>query len=73
MKQIFKVQVPMSTNAEHPLALIYNKDRNVEFQCHVTDEIRNFMGGAFKKFAYGELIGDQVSMDFTQAAPWQVW
>lgn len=48
--EIFKVQVPLMTNAPEPLALLYNKNRDVEFHLPVDENIQEMMAGSFKKF-----------------------
>ena len=46
----FKIQVSLATNMPTPMVLAYNKNRNIEGQFPVTDEILKLMDGRFKAF-----------------------
>lgn len=69
--EVFKVQVPLTTNDPQPKALIYNKDRSYEGLIPVTDEIRKMMDNEPKRFFWGHVEGDALTIDAN--APWQNW
>jgi len=52
---IFKGQLPISTNAKKPVALFYNEDRSIEFDMPVSKAKDLFPSGMFKIFVVGEL------------------
>ena len=55
--QKFKLQVPLNTNYDEPLALVYNKDRSEEYFIPIDDDIKSFMAGSFKKYLLGAYDG----------------
>ncbi len=41
MPEKYKVQLPLSTNAPEPMALVYNRDRSRMGEIPITDEVRS--------------------------------
>ena len=73
-RQIFKIQVPVRTNANPPLALIYNFNRTKMIQIPVTDELMKFMKDDYKKFVFGTSNNKgEIDLDLSTTAPWQNW
>ena len=67
---IVKVQVPMDTNME-PLALVYNKDRSLEWMLPIEDDLRKAMDGGYKQYWFAHLEDKVIILD--RVAPWQDW
>lgn len=72
-REIFKVQVPIRTNAKPALALIYNKSRSIQIHCVISPEIKKFMGADFKKYAWGKSHESGLDLDLDDVAPAQEW
>lgn len=47
---IVKVQMPLATNEEEPLALVYNKDRSYRVFMRITPELEKAMGDRAKVY-----------------------
>lgn len=82
--QIFKVQLPIAGAEEHPLALVYNADRSVEFEIESTVALVLLLGGEPKSFWRGEIrtpmddskeftIDDDCALYLYKQAIWQEW
>lgn len=72
-EQIFKIQIPIKPMKGIPLALLYNKARDVQFTMPVDDKVREFMGTNLKLFIYATVEKGIVDIDLTRKAPWQEW
>ena len=48
--QIVKLQVPIVTNSENPMCLVYSRDRKINGMVPLTKEILDKMDGSLKKF-----------------------
>lgn len=70
-KVIIKLQLPLMSTHDEPLALIYNKDRSVEEMLPVTDDVRKLMKGRYKAFFHAEIVNDKIVID--KEAKWQSW
>lgn len=68
--EIFKVQVPLGGTRED-LALIYNKDRTIDFFSPITEEITLLMDNEPKAFVYGFMQDENFHVE--KEAPWQDW
>ncbi len=54
MPEKYKVQLPLGTNAKHPMALVYNRDRSRMGEIPITKEVRMlFSPDVFKIFVEG--------------------
>ena len=47
---IVKIQLPLMTTMDHPMALIYNNDRSFQEQIPVTQELKDAMDGDVKAY-----------------------
>ena len=72
VRDIVKIQRPLSTNAPKPMVLIYNKDRTVHFMEDFTPELEKVIGDAFKIYAEVEL-GPGSTMHFIRRVEAQPW
>jgi hypothetical protein len=70
MRLIVKVQTPIETNAQEPLALVYNEDRSYEELVPITPELREMMRGKPKLFFHAR-VDEALHLD--SEAPWQSW
>jgi hypothetical protein len=70
MVEIYKIQLPVSTNAAEPMALIYNKDRSEEMLLPAA-KVTEVVGGRLKTFWFG-IIEDE-TLVILKEAPWQEW
>ncbi len=75
-KEIFKVQIPIGSNEDEPVAIVYNEDRSKDFALEITDELLDLMYDEigmpiFKQFFYGSDDGETFNLD--DVAPWQEW
>lgn len=66
-----KIQRPVVSNQENPPALVYNKDRSVEFFTPFDTDLAALMGDELKIFAIVKLFGGKA--EFVRRAPWQEW
>ena len=74
--EIFKVQIPVSTNEDVPMALIYNKHRDIMYQTPITKAIRKlFWEGSYKIYMFGKVVkeGNENRVELTSYAPEQKW
>ena len=68
---IFKLQLPISSNYSKPAALLYNEDKSIEEFIPIK-QVKHYFAGAQKKiFIYGELIDG--TLNLYDKAPWQDW
>ncbi len=70
---IVKVQVPLRTNYEEPLALVYNRDRSYQVFMQITEDLKIAMDGHYKKFFYAHYDKENNHTVLDKAAPWQQW
>lgn len=70
--EIFKIQIPLSTNERTPKALAYNKDRSKEGMFPVTNELLELCDGAVKIFVKGTMESDG-KINIKEIADWQDW
>jgi hypothetical protein len=73
---IVKIQIPIMTTAEVPMALIYNEDRSIEVEVPASEVKQLFREGEFKVYAHAEdkLGGDDgKKLIITELAPNQSW
>ncbi len=55
-EQIFKVQLPLYTNAPEPQAHVYNEDRSFIGEVPITEDLKSlFPPGVFKIFVTGTI------------------
>lgn len=66
-KKIYKIQLPIVGD----WILAYDKDKEEMLNIPVTDHMKKFMNGEYKKFAYAEIKGEQLII--SEEAPWQNW
>jgi hypothetical protein len=66
---IYKVQIPIASNDPNAPALVYCKDKLIEFTLPV-HLVKEFMGDKYKKFAYIYLKGNDWGF---QEAKYQDW
>lgn len=74
--EIFKIQMPLSSNDTNPPALIYNEDRSIQGHIEITPELKEAMDSRPKAFFYGERFTNdngELAMGWRQEAPWQEW
>ena len=71
MQEIFKVQLPVSSNVPNPSALIYNEDRSIEEHLDVNLVKQYFIGNEMKVFIYGVLTDEVLHLE--GRAPYQEW
>jgi hypothetical protein len=57
-EEIFKIQVPIEHNLPEPLALVYNKDRTIQFQAKISDDLRDVIGDRLKIYVIGLFADD---------------
>lgn len=63
---VFKIQLPLSSNAECPPCLVYNHDRSIMGEVSITKEIRDlFPPGVVKIFAEGTFIDGMIDLKGT--------
>ena len=67
--KIYKIQIPLASNDKNAPALVYCKDKLIEFTLPI-HLVKEFMGGELKKFAYIYLEGNEWGF---QEAEWQSW
>lgn len=60
--QVVKIQVPLDTNEEVPMALIYNRDRSLNFQHPASDFGDLFINGKVKGYFKASFIRGQLSI-----------
>lgn len=76
-KEIFKVQLPLASNAEKPGMLVYNRDRSIMLEQEIEPGItKRMLDGpgkvhSAKGFFWGVLEGGKVKL--YEKASWQVW
>ena len=64
MPEKYKVQIPLSTNAEVPMALVYNRDRSRMGEIPVTEEVRSlFPPDVYKIFIEGNFDPSRGELD----------
>jgi hypothetical protein len=68
--EIFKIQLPISSNEAEPMALIYNKDRSEEMLLEAS-KVAPAVAGELKSFWYGLIEGK--TLVILTKAPWQDW
>lgn len=68
---IVKIQKPLMTNGDEPLAYIYNQSRSVELHIPLSTVESLFEEGEFKIFAKARLIG--TTLKILGKAKWQDW
>lgn len=68
---IVKVQMPITSSAPNPKALVYDKTRTYMVQMEVTPELEAKMEGSLKRFFQSKLVGDQVELG--DPVRWQEW
>lgn len=73
---IVKVQLPVVTNEEWPLALVYDKQRKIQEQIPVTPSLLDMMcgtDGAVRLKAFFEAVLLNGALVLGKEAPWQMW
>lgn len=70
-KNIVKVQIPLSTSQNPPLALVYNKQQDIFFEMDITEVVLAIMNKEYKKYFYYRFENDQIEL--LDEAPWQDW
>lgn len=68
--EIYKIQLPISSNAAEPMALIYNEGRTEEMLMPAS-KVTDAVGGQLKSFWYG--IIEEGTLVIIKEAPWQEW
>lgn len=56
---IVKIQLPLHTTEDQPLALIYTEDRSLHIYAPVTDELKEAVGDDMRAFFSARIVGDQ--------------
>lgn len=72
-KFIVKIQMPIAGENDY---FVYNKNRSVMAILPVTEEIKEFMNGELKKFAYAKYQNPKAKytlLEILGEAPWQNW
>jgi hypothetical protein len=75
-RQIFKIQMPVSSDKPNPPALIYNEDKSIIGYVHITPDLEEAMDNRPKAFFYGKKImleDGAWAMGWEEEAPWQGW
>lgn len=70
-KMIVKVQTPLMTNENPPLALIYNKSRSLQVQVPISGYLKSKMRGRPKVFFHAKF--NEKKIEIGSEAPWQDW
>lgn len=71
--EIFKVQVSLIGSSPTKMVLAYNKDRSLQTEVPLTEDIKEMMGDFAKKFYYGTVVDDNIVLEGDEEAPWQDW
>ena len=69
--EIFKIQLPISSNEINPPALIYNESRSIELYIRVNQVKDLFYGSQKKIYVFGEMENNE--LEFHRIAPEQDW
>ena len=75
MKNKFLVKIQMPIAGENEV-LIYNKNRTIMAQIPTTKEIKKWMDGQLKKFAYvkySDPEAEYTMLEIIKEAPYQSW
>ncbi len=70
---IVKVQVPLATNADEPLALVYDENRTFDVYMRITDGLLEVMKGRPKAFFYATYDKKNNNTIIGKEAKWQNW
>ena len=73
--EIFKIQLPLSSNEPRPAALVYNEDRSIQFMLSIEEDVVGAMRGRPKAYFFGEQMDDSgyALIDLGREAPTQSW
>lgn len=75
-RMIVKVQLPVATNEEWPLALVYDKQRKIQEQIPVTPSLLDMLrgiDGAVRPKAFFEAALLDGTLVLGKEASWQTW
>lgn len=56
---IVKIQIPLRTTEDEPMALIYTEDRSLDMLAPISDELTEAMDGEALAFFTARIVGDQ--------------
>jgi len=68
---IVKIQTSLDSSDGVQRALIYNKDKSVQYEMEVDDNIKSIMKGRLKPYFRAELVGTRISLG--EEMPEQSW
>jgi hypothetical protein len=72
-QRIVKVQLPLAGSVGGLfLALVYDRDRQVDTLLDITDSLKKLMGEDVKAFFYAD-VDSQGGIKLGTRAPWQTW
>ena len=71
---IFKVEVPLNQElASEFKVIISNYDGRFKTESVWSDNMKKSMRGALKAYFYGQVVKNQLNIDWSKPAPWQNW
>ena len=73
MREVVKVQLPVTSTATEPQALVYNKNRSRIGIVPLTDELAEVLHGALKSFWWATWHPETTTFELMEPAPWQDW